>query len=71
MQEQVTLVSKNQSELGKSLASYVTSPIRRKAAKDKRKQVRRLRSSTVTRVVAMMAVRISFVIRRRGFFDRL
>jgi len=39
IQERVTLVSKNQLDPGESFASYVTSPIRRKAAKERRKQV--------------------------------
>jgi hypothetical protein len=70
MQERVTLVSKNQLEPGESLASQVTSHIHRKAAKGKRKQVRRLRSSIVCGVAAVIDVRISLVIGRRGFYDR-
>jgi len=71
MQERVTLVSKNQLELRESLALYMTSPIRRKVAKDRRKQVQRLRSSIITKVAVVIAVRMSLVIRRRGFFDCL
>ena len=39
MQECVTLVLKNQLDPWESFALYMTSPIRRKAAKEKKKQV--------------------------------
>ena len=71
IQERVTLVSKNQLDSGASLASYVTSPICRKAAKERRKQVRRLMSSIVCGAAAVIAAKMSLVIKRRGFFERL